>query len=225
MSLLTDPVLRRRTAHLLRAGPLPEAGRPDAVLISHGHLDHLDLGTLDRLPRETLVVVPRGLGKLVELAWLRTGGGGRGGREGSARRRRRSRDAGGSRRAAGARPIGSGGRLPRQRQRHRVLRGRHRPLRRDGGARPGARPGADPDLGLGPDDRRGHLDPARAADALALLRPRIAVPIHWGTLRPFYRSPRAPFLSKPLEAFLTATRERAPEVEIRPLELGQSVSF
>jgi L-ascorbate metabolism protein UlaG (beta-lactamase superfamily) len=28
---------------------------------------------------------------------------------------------------------------------------------------------------LGP----GHLDPRRAAEALALLRPRIAVPIHW----------------------------------------------
>ena len=31
---------------------------------------------------------------------------------------------------------------------------------------------------LGP----GHLDPARAAEAVARLAPRVAVPVHWGTL-------------------------------------------
>jgi L-ascorbate metabolism protein UlaG (beta-lactamase superfamily) len=33
-------------------------------------------------------------------------------------------------------------------------------------------------LTLGP----GHLDPHRAAEAVGLLRPRVAVPVHWGTL-------------------------------------------
>jgi len=33
-------------------------------------------------------------------------------------------------------------------------------------------------LTLGP----GHLDPGTAVDAVALLRPRLAVPVHWGTL-------------------------------------------
>jgi L-ascorbate metabolism protein UlaG (beta-lactamase superfamily) len=33
-------------------------------------------------------------------------------------------------------------------------------------------------LSLGP----GHLDPHRAAEAVGLLRPRVAVPVHWGTL-------------------------------------------
>jgi L-ascorbate metabolism protein UlaG (beta-lactamase superfamily) len=31
---------------------------------------------------------------------------------------------------------------------------------------------------LGP----GHLDPVSAADAVELIRPRFAVPVHWGTL-------------------------------------------
>ena len=34
-------------------------------------------------------------------------------------------------------------------------------------------------LNLGP----GHMDAARAAEALALLRPRLVIPVHWGTLR------------------------------------------
>ena len=34
--------------------------------------------------------------------------------------------------------------------------------------------------GLGP----GHMDPEEAAQAVALVRPRIAVPIHWGTFLP-----------------------------------------
>ena len=46
-------------------------------------------------------------------------------------------------------------------------------------------PGLDvallPVAGWGPARAGGHLDPHRAAQALALLRPRLAVPIHWGT--------------------------------------------
>jgi L-ascorbate metabolism protein UlaG (beta-lactamase superfamily) len=82
-----------------------------------------------------------------------------------------------------------------------------------------------PIWGWGPTIGEGHLDPAAAAEALALLHPRIAVPIHWGTLRPFYRSTRAAFLSEPLRAFLTAAAERAPEVELRPVEVGEPVRF
>ncbi len=46
--------------------------------------------------------------------------------------------------------------------------------------------------GWGPKVGIGHLDPAGAADAVRLLRPRIAVPIHWGTYAPFGRPSRAP---------------------------------
>ncbi len=42
-----------------------------------------------------------------------------------------------------------------------------------------------PVWGWGPSLGRGHLDPARAAQAVRLLRPQFVVPIHWGTLWPF----------------------------------------
>jgi L-ascorbate metabolism protein UlaG (beta-lactamase superfamily) len=41
----------------------------DAVVISHNHYDHLDLPTLKRLPRDTALFVPAGLG-----AWCRRRG-------------------------------------------------------------------------------------------------------------------------------------------------------
>jgi L-ascorbate metabolism protein UlaG (beta-lactamase superfamily) len=39
-----------------------------------------------------------------------------------------------------------------------------------------------PVWGWGPSVGPGHLDPVRAAEAVELIRPRIAVPVHWGTL-------------------------------------------
>ncbi len=63
--VLTDPLLRRRVAHLRRSSPAPTETAVDAVLISHGHHDHLDLPSLRKLPRSVPVVVPRGLGPLV----------------------------------------------------------------------------------------------------------------------------------------------------------------
>ena len=80
-----------------------------------------------------------------------------------------------------------------------------------------------PIWGWGPTMGPGHLDPERAAEALARLRPRIGVPIHWGTLRPFYRSARAPFLREPLDAFVAAAARRAPEVDVRVLEPGETL--
>src|SRR5205823_14255403 len=48
----------------------------DAMLVSHAHMDHCDLGTLRRLPRRTRAVVQEGNGDLVrrfarvdELSW------------------------------------------------------------------------------------------------------------------------------------------------------------
>ena len=77
--LLTDPALRPRVGlrrlvePALKTDELPAL---DAVLISHAHMDHCDLGTLRRLPRATRAVVQRGNRDLVrrfravdELAW------------------------------------------------------------------------------------------------------------------------------------------------------------
>jgi L-ascorbate metabolism protein UlaG (beta-lactamase superfamily) len=82
-----------------------------------------------------------------------------------------------------------------------------------------------PIWGWGPEIGPGHLDPARAAEAVALLRPRVAVPIHWGTLRPFYRSPRARFLREPAEAFVEAVRKRAPDTRVEVLAPCESLDL
>jgi L-ascorbate metabolism protein UlaG (beta-lactamase superfamily) len=68
---------------------------------------------------------------------------------------------------------------------------------------------------LGP----GHLDPERAAQALRLLKPRIAVPIHWGTLSPLTQRTSA----EPPKAFFRHAVELAPEVEVRILEPGETL--
>jgi L-ascorbate metabolism protein UlaG (beta-lactamase superfamily) len=68
---------------------------------------------------------------------------------------------------------------------------------------------------LGP----GHLDPLRAAQALRLLKPRVAVPIHWGTFSPLNRSTSA----GPPQAFRRHAQELAPRVEVRILEPGAAL--
>ena len=89
--LITDPALanrigirvgaltlgpRRLTPPALKPGDLP---RLDLILISHAHMDHLDFGTLNRLPRETRVITHRGVGNLLrrfgdvnEIGWGET---------------------------------------------------------------------------------------------------------------------------------------------------------
>jgi L-ascorbate metabolism protein UlaG (beta-lactamase superfamily) len=86
--ILTDPALERRIGigrGLAKVGPRrlvdpalgPHQLPPlDLVLLSHAHMDHTDLGTLRRLPRDTPVVVQPGNRDLVrrfrhvtELAW------------------------------------------------------------------------------------------------------------------------------------------------------------
>lgn len=195
------------------------------MLISHGHLDHLDLGTLDRFPQETPVVVPRGLGELVrsrgfdQVTEVEEGDEVRVGTVTvrATRADHAGRPAPGRSGAAVGYLLSGSGRV--------YFAGDTDLFDGMADLAPALDLALIPIWGWGPTIGEGHLDPVRAAEALALLRPRIAVPIHWGTLRPFYRSTRAPFLSEPLDAFLAACRDRAPEVEVRPLELGESVPF
>jgi L-ascorbate metabolism protein UlaG (beta-lactamase superfamily) len=82
-----------------------------------------------------------------------------------------------------------------------------------------------PIWGWGPTLGPGHLDPERAAEAVRRLRPRMVVPIHWGTLRPLHVSRRAAYLREPAETFAELVRERAPETEVRVLRPGQATEF
>jgi L-ascorbate metabolism protein UlaG (beta-lactamase superfamily) len=81
-----------------------------------------------------------------------------------------------------------------------------------------------PVWGWGPNLGRGHLDPGRAAEAAALLRPRLAVPIHWGTLYPAGLRRVLPRpLADPGDAFVEAVARRAADVIVRVLRPGESL--
>ncbi len=69
----------------------------------------------------------------------------------------------------------------------------------------------------------GHLDPERAAEAAALIGPRVAIPIHWGTLlrADLHRRDRD-LHGPPAEEFRARMAELAPETEIRILDPGES---
>ena len=81
-----------------------------------------------------------------------------------------------------------------------------------------------PIWGWGPTLGEGHLDPERAAEAVSLLRPRIVIPIHWGSLYPLGMSHRT-FLREPPEVFRRLVQERSPDVEVRVLAPGAWTSI
>lgn len=228
--LLTDPLLRNRLGHLRRHGPAPdlEALRDvDAVLISHLHFDHLDVPSLRRLRRDVRMIVPRGAGSFLrrqgfphaeelavgEVAHVR----------GVAiaavpavhdRRRRPSYAGGPAADAIGfvldARVYFAGDTDLFDEMAE--LRGTHVAL--------------IPVWGWGPSLGEGHLDPPAAARATALVRPRIAVPIHWGTFYPRglarYKGHR---LTDPPHEFAAALAQLAPEVDVRVLAPGQTLAL
>jgi L-ascorbate metabolism protein UlaG (beta-lactamase superfamily) len=222
-TVLTDPALGTRMAHLVRiaAGADAVPDSIDAVLISHTHRDHFDFPSLRRLPHGVLVVVPRGAGRLVTRL-----------------------------RFADVVEVVEGDELHVGSLRVQATHAEHA---RGRGVLPGGADAVgyllggsltayfagDTDLfdgmaalapsldlallpvsGWGPRVPAGHLDPERAARALALLRPRVAVPIHWGTYRPFYR--RSPYPSDLGSAarFVELAHELAPEVDVRILSPG-----
>lgn len=62
--VLIDPLGRRRAL---------SAGKVDAILITHAHVDHLNRWTLDALDRDTHLIVPRGAGPVVaDLGFAKT---------------------------------------------------------------------------------------------------------------------------------------------------------
>lgn len=78
-----------------------------------------------------------------------------------------------------------------------------------------------PIWGYGPYLRGDHMDPSDAARALGLLKPRIAVPIHWGTLHPvgpWWK--RMSYLWRPAHLFSLEATRFAPRTDVRVLEPG-----
>lgn len=222
--VLTDPVLRMRVAHLRRRVPLPpleELLPLDAVLISHAHHDHLDPPSLRRIAPGPTVVAPDGCGRMLrrsgatEVVEVRAGD------------RLELEDI-----ALEALPAAHGlGRYPLGRRTAALgyllegtsnvyFAGDTDVFSEMADLAGKVDIAALPIAGWGRKVPAGHLDPERAAHAAALIAPRIAVPIHWGTLRAAGAQRRADPLA-PAAAFVTAVAHLAPRIEVRVLMPGE----
>jgi len=230
MRLLTDPVFRQRIYHLRRTSPSPDPAPyrdVDAILISHLHYDHLDIPTLKALGDAPLIYVPSGAGDLLE-------------RHGIKRYREVSLGETFNVRTVKIQAVPA----------YHTLSRRPLGLQADclgfvlrGSASiyfPGdtqvfpemADFSDDLDLALlpvwgwGPDKGRLHMGPKDAAEALALLHPRLAVPIHWGTYIPLgMRWMRLGFQYFPPLDFAMWAQKISPEVAVHVLSPGDTLSI
>ena len=89
-----------------------------------------------------------------------------------------------------------------------------------------------PVWGWGPTLGPGHLDPAGAAEAVARVRPRIAVPVHWGTLAMAGSRMRGPLgarmrrlLEEPPRQFAAAVEQRGLDTRVLITEPGHRVAL
>jgi L-ascorbate metabolism protein UlaG (beta-lactamase superfamily) len=229
--LLTDPVLRNRLLHLRRHGTAPArevAERIDAVLISHLHGDHLDLPSLRSVGGDVQLIAPRGAG-----AWL-----GRAGFE------RVVELAAGETTEVGELEVAAV-QAHHQPRRWTLAGPKAQPIGFEVRGERRVYFAGDTDLfpemdalagtidiallpvwGWGTSLGAGHLDPRRAAEAAARIRPRIAVPIHWGSLLPIGRARKhGHLLHDPPREFASQVAELAPDVEVRVLEPGESLAL
>jgi L-ascorbate metabolism protein UlaG (beta-lactamase superfamily) len=227
--VLTDPAVTASLGHLRRRRPAPDAGRVDAVLISHLHMDHLHRPSLRRTVRGAVVVVPRGAGRLVrgigasEVIEL---------------------DHGASWTPDGRVAITM---VPAM---HSDRRGPHSRVRAAAagylvrGAQASVYFAGDTDLfegmhGIGPVDAAlvpiwgwgrslgcHHLTPATAAEAVARVGARLAVPVHWGTYSPLRIGGGAPrWLDRPLGEFAAALDARDMGDRLHALWPGERVEL
>ena len=228
--VLTDPILRNRVGHIRRQSPLGRGhGHEaiDAVTISHLHLDHLDLPSLRRFDRSTRLIVPWGGARILA-------------REGFTNIEEV--------RAGDFTSIGSVS--------VRVTHADHHGARYPFGPEAdtvgylfhGAKSvyfAGDTDIfpemsdihhdldvallpvwGWGPTLGEGHLNPRRAAESLTMLRPRTAIPIHWGTFAPLgfgWWRPR--FLTAPPYDFVDHANDLAPDVKVHVVHPGSRFRF
>ena len=223
--LLTDPVLRDRIGPLVRIAPSVDVealGHIDCILLSHLHADHAHLPSLRDLADSTAILAPRGAGP-----WLTRHG------------------------FEGVRELRPGSEVELGGLRVTATPAAHAPRRRPLGpaAEPigyivrGSRSiyfAGDTDLFAAMSELRGtldvallpvsgwgsrlgpgHLDPERAAAAVATIEPAVAIPIHWGTLalgRPA-RRPTDP--QRPAREFVARADRAAPGVHVRVLAPGE----
>ena len=226
--LLTDPLLRTRLGHLRRHGARPslEVTKDiDAVLISHVHLDHLDVRSLRSLARGGRVIAPAGAGKLLRrIGFAQIDEVTPGDRitVGDATVTALPAFHDGRRRPLGATVATLG---------YEIAGAQRVYFAGDTELFEGMRSFAGrfdvallPVWGWGPSLGPGHMDPLGAARAVEIVRPAVAVPIHWGTFFPVgLEALRGSALVEPPRVFVRHVAELAPEVEVRVLAPGDEL--
>lgn len=223
--LLTDPLLRRRVAHLGRLVESPNlnGSRIDAVLISHMHWDHLDLPSLRLLGNGAHLIVPRGAAKYLNKRGFNNVeeiGRYEQTQVGRVTIMATPADHPGSRPFFGP-TVESLGFL--------IKGSQEIYFAGDTDLFPEMETLSEeidvallPVWGYGPTLGAGHLDPYRAAKSLSSVDPRVAVPIHWGTYCPIgMKWMQMAFLHYPPRMFEEHARIMAPEVDIKILEPGE----
>ena len=228
--ILTDPVLRNRIAFLNRYAPETSAKllqNIDVVLLSHLHHDHADLPTLKQLAPDTKIVAPLGSSEFLNKKGIKN-----------------------IEELGGSDTISIGGiNIGATFAEHRGFRFPFGPAAPaigyiiEGSTR--IYFAGDTDLfpemeGLGsPLDVAllpvggwgfrlgpGHLNPQTATKALGLLRPRLAVPIHWGTFWPAgLLKIRQSRFSQPGREFAELSSVHVPETAVYLTEPGRPVEI
>ena len=228
--LLTDPILRNRVWHLRRRNTSIQDKwyqSVDAVLISHIHWDHLHLPSLRLLDRDTCLIVPIGCGSMFARKGFR---------------HIEELTVGdslklGSTTITATRAQHDGGRFlsrkPADTLGYVIDNEVTVYFAGDTDLFPEMADLADaldiallPVWGWGPSIGEGHLNPYRAALALQMLMPKMAIPIHWGTLHPMGLNLFNPdFLTDPPHAFARFAAQLAPEVTTEVLSPGQNTIY
>ncbi len=231
--VLTDPVLRRHVGPLVRRSPRPHAAlltNLDAILISHLHLDHYDPPSLRRLDRATPIVGPRGgarplarlgftdvhelsPGEETEVGALRV--------VATAAVHEKSRHP--LSRAADCVGFVVAGSLSA------YFAGDTALFPEMEGLWAGLDVALLPIAGWGLTLPEGeHMGPLQAARALRLLRPRLAVPVHWGTFglpgTGLGRRGRATAAAAPV-TFRRHAAQLAPDVAVALLRPGETLQL
>lgn len=233
LRILTDPLLRERLAFLRRvtapASPAAYAGI-GVVIVSHLHHDHCDLQSLGMLGAgtEPEIIVPAGAEDFLRRRGVR---------------RVTALPPGGSLSIGPVRLTATpaahdGGRTPwgpRAAAVGYLIETAETTVYFAGDTdlftgMDGLCPGLDlallPVWGWGPTLGKGHLDPGRAAEAVARLRPRHAVPVHWATFFPYGLAPLfGARLRRPGPAFERAVRARGLPTQVHVVEPGGELTW
>jgi L-ascorbate metabolism protein UlaG (beta-lactamase superfamily) len=227
--LLTDPVIGSFIGPIRRQTPAPDPStlKVDAILISHLHGDHFSLSSLKKLGCETQLIVPAGAALYLKARGFRNVHGikenetfGVNGLQVSA-----TKAVHGGRQLPWTpviEPLGF------------LLEGKHKIyFAGDTDIFPEMSTiGRSLDLALipvwgwGPTLGKGHMDPLNAAESLVHLRPRLAIPIHWGTYGPIgIDRLYTRFLRRPPLDFAQHAANITPDVCVQILQPGESTTL